>query len=184
VLNQLLTSGSRVDVPAFGGSAPLTWRWASQMNLLRASVLLAILFLAGCASREVAPSSQEIWAQRYAEAYAKGRTYEEVQKGFAKLYPTFEALFHANGVQEKGKVVVSFTVEPDGSASNIQIVSSSFDAPLSGAVVEVVSRSDFGARNVPAFRVPKYPVVYTPPASDAQPTVQGPTSPPSAEPRP
>jgi protein TonB len=62
-----------------------------------------------------------------------------------------------------GKIVVSLTIAPDGSVTDCKLVSSSFGDPgLEGKIVQRVKLLNFGAKDVPVFTYPNYPINYLP----------------------
>src|SRR3546814_11104000 len=62
-----------------------------------------------------------------------------------------------------GKVVVSLTIAPNGSVTDCKLVSSTFNNPdLERKIVQRVLLLNFGAKDVPAFTFPNYPINFLP----------------------
>ncbi|MGH8460954.1 MAG: TonB family protein [Stenotrophobium sp.] len=96
-----------------------------------------------------------------------GRTLEEIQLTFDRSKAAFYAIFNRamreNANMGAGKIVVSLTIAPDGSVTDCKLVSSTFgDAALENKVVERVKLLNFGAKDVPAFTYPNYPINFLP----------------------
>lgn len=102
-----------------------------------------------------------------AEKLAGGRTLEEIQQAFDRNKAAFYAIFgraaRENPAIGSGKIIVALTIAPDGSVTNCRLVSSNFgDAELERKIVERVKLINFGAKNVPPFTYPNYPINYNP----------------------
>ena len=62
-----------------------------------------------------------------------------------------------------GKIIVSLTIAPDGSVTDCKLVSSSFGDPaLESKVIQRVKLLNFGAKDVPSFTYPNYPINFLP----------------------
>lgn len=60
----------------------------------------------------------------------------------------------------RGKIVINFTINPDGSISNLELVSSELgDADVDRQLLTRIQLMNFGAKSVPAFPVRNYPIV-------------------------
>lgn len=96
-----------------------------------------------------------------------GRTLEEIQLTFDRSKSSFFAIFNRaareNAGMGAGKVIVNLTIAPDGSVTRCEIVSSSFGNPeLEQKILMRVKMLNFGAKNVPAFTFPNYPINFIP----------------------
>ncbi len=96
-----------------------------------------------------------------------GRTLEEIQLAFDRtksaFYQIFDRAARSNPNISTGKIVVSLTIAPDGSVTDCHVVSSTFGDPeLEGKVVARVKLINFGAKDVPVFTYPNYPINYLP----------------------
>jgi outer membrane biosynthesis protein TonB len=96
-----------------------------------------------------------------------GRTLEEIQLTFDRSKAAFYAIFNRamreNANMGAGKIVVSLTIAPDGSVTSCKLVSSTFSDPeLANKVVQRVKLLNFGAKNVPTFTYPNYPINFLP----------------------
>lgn len=96
-----------------------------------------------------------------------GRTLEEIQLAFDRAKSAFYIIFdraaRANPNITTGKIVVSLTIAPDGSVTDCHVVSSTFGDPdLENKVVQRVKLLNFGAKDVPTFTYPNYPINYLP----------------------
>ncbi|NKF23770.1 AgmX/PglI C-terminal domain-containing protein [Solimonas marina] len=96
-----------------------------------------------------------------------GRTLEEIQLTFDRNKGAFYAIFNRAMREDPsvgpGKIVVSLTIAPDGSVTDCHVVSSTFNNPdLERKVVQRVKLLNFGAKNVPAFTYPNYPINFLP----------------------
>lgn len=95
-----------------------------------------------------------------------GRTLEEIQLVFDRNKASFYAMFN-RALREnpdlRGKVVVRLTIAPNGSVTACELVSSELGDPdLEQKVVQRVKLLNFGAKNVPEFTYPNYPIVFLP----------------------
>lgn len=95
-----------------------------------------------------------------------GRTLEEIQLVFDRNKASFYAMFN-RALREnpdlRGKVVVKLTIAPNGSVTACELVSSELGDPdLEQKVVQRVKLLNFGAKNVPEFTYPNYPIVFLP----------------------
>lgn len=96
-----------------------------------------------------------------------GRTLEEIQLAFDRAKSAFYIIFdraaRSNPNIGVGKIVVSLTIAPDGSVTDCHVVSSTFgDTDLENKVVQRVKLLNFGAKDVPTFTYPNYPINYLP----------------------
>lgn len=95
------------------------------------------------------------------------RSLEEIQLTFdrnkAAYYAIFNRAMRENPSIGPGKVVVRLTIAPNGSVTDCQVVSSSFNDPdLERRIVERVKLMNFGAKDVPPFTYPNYPINFIP----------------------
>lgn len=95
-----------------------------------------------------------------------GRTLEEIQLVFDRNKASFYSMFN-RALREnpdlRGKVVVKLTIAPNGSVTACELVSSELGDPdLEQKVVQRVKLLNFGAKNVPEFTYPNYPIVFLP----------------------
>lgn len=96
-----------------------------------------------------------------------GRNYNEIQLVFDRNKAAFYAIFsraaRENPNLGTGKVVVSITIAPSGAVTDCHVVSSSFNDPdLDAKVVQRVKLLNFGAKDVPTYTYPNYPINYLP----------------------
>jgi hypothetical protein len=98
------------------------------------------------------------------EAIAKShvRTLEELQIAFDRRSAQFYALVNEH-LQRRpgsgGQLMLSITVEPDGTISECHLVASTLsDSTLEQAVLSEVRRLNAGARAVPTATFPSYPI--------------------------
>lgn len=101
------------------------------------------------------------------DAPTSGRSLQEIQLAFDRSKSSFFAIFNRmareNPGMEAGKIVVSLTIAPDGSVTRCELVSSSFDnAELEQKILQRVKLLNFGAKNVPPFTYPNYPINFLP----------------------
>jgi TonB family protein len=113
-------------------------------------------------------SSISTRARLAATGGAPVRTLEEIQQVFDRNKGSFYAIFNRaareNSAIGAGKIVVSLTIAPDGSVTHCEVVTSSFGDPdLERKIVERVRLLNFGAKPVPPFTYPNYPINYIPP---------------------
>lgn len=95
------------------------------------------------------------------------RSLEEIQLAFDRSKTAFYTIFNRAARKDTsiraGTVVVSLTIQPDGSVSDCKIVSSSFFNPdLKEKLLQRVSMLKFEAKAVPAFTYSNYPISYMP----------------------
>ena len=95
-----------------------------------------------------------------------GRTLEEIQLVFDRNKASFYSMFN-RALREnpdlRGKVVVRLTIAPNGSVTACELVSSELGDPdLEQKVIQRVKLLNFGAKNVPEFTYPNYPIVFLP----------------------
>ena len=95
------------------------------------------------------------------------RSLEEIQLAFDRSKTGFYAIFNRAARKDStiraGTVVVSLTIQPNGSVSDAKIVSSSFFNPdLKEKLLQRVRMLKFEAKSVPAFTYPNYPISYVP----------------------
>ncbi|MDB5969757.1 MAG: hypothetical protein JWQ90_2207 [Hydrocarboniphaga sp.] len=94
---------------------------------------------------------------------AASRSLQDLQLTFDRNKSSFSAIFNRAAREtpgmEAGKIVLSLTIAPDGSVTRCEVVSSSFnDAALEEKIVQRVRLMNFGAKNVPAYTYPNYPM--------------------------
>jgi hypothetical protein len=99
------------------------------------------------------------------DGMTRGRTGEEIQIVFdrykAALYRLYQRELRRDATLQ-GKVILRLTIEPDGSVSMSQLVSSEMNAPdLTGQIVERVKGFNFGAKDVPVITI-VYPMDFLP----------------------
>ncbi|CAA0094759.1 Uncharacterised protein [Zhongshania aliphaticivorans] len=97
----------------------------------------------------------------------QGRSLEEIQLAFDKSKSAFYAIFNRAARKDAsigtGTVVVSLTIQPDGTVSDCKIVSSSFFNPdLKEKLIQRVKRIRFESKSVPVFVYDSYPISYVP----------------------
>ncbi|MDF1691233.1 MAG: hypothetical protein P1U47_02585 [Zhongshania sp.] len=95
------------------------------------------------------------------------RSLEEIQLAFDRSKTAFYAIFSRAARKDTtiraGTVVVSLTIEPDGSVSGSKIVSSSFFNPdLKEKLLQRIAMLKFEAKAVPRYTYPNYPISYMP----------------------
>ena len=96
-----------------------------------------------------------------------GRTLEEIQLTFDRNKGAFYAIFNRamrdNPNLGAGKIVVSITIAPSGGVTDCKLVSSTFNDPdLERKVIQRVMLLNFGAKAVPEFTYPNYPINFLP----------------------
>ncbi|MGQ0697318.1 MAG: AgmX/PglI C-terminal domain-containing protein [Panacagrimonas sp.] len=95
-----------------------------------------------------------------------GRTLEEIQLVFDRNKASFYSMFNRalrDNPELRGKVVVKLTIAPNGSVTACELVTSELGDPeLERKVVQRVLLLNFGAKNVPEFTYPNYPIVFLP----------------------
>lgn len=137
----------------------------------RAVAFSIALGLIAAAASSSPPDPQEqsrlLAKSRYAEAYAKGRTLQEVQEGFDRNKGEIARVFEGHPGLQPGRIVVAITIQPDGTISECSVSSSTFSDPhLESQILAAVRKITFGSRNVPAFSYPSYPINYVPPGHE------------------
>lgn len=96
-----------------------------------------------------------------------GRGLEDIQLGFDRSKSSLNAIF-SRAIRETvgmgaGRVVVSLSIAPDGSVTRCELVSSSFANPaLEQKLLARIRQMNFGARDVPLFTYPNYPIDFLP----------------------
>lgn len=95
-----------------------------------------------------------------------GRTLEEIQLVFDRNKASFYSMFN-RALREnpdlRGKVVVKLTIAPSGAVTACELVSSELGDPdLEAKVIARVKLLNFGAKNVPEYTYPNYPIVFLP----------------------
>lgn len=126
---------------------------------------LMSVILVGALSVSFSGHSEEQSAEqheaKHAETYAKPRTLDEVQERIDKQAPQLLAL--SRKYKASGRLAVSLIIEPDGSVSSCQVVSSRVSNPeFEGEVVALIKATKFAARSASAFTVPMYPIYFAP----------------------
>lgn len=96
------------------------------------------------------------------------RTLEEIQLTFDRAQGSFYAMY-IRALRESpglsGKVVISLTIAPSGKVTSAEIASSELGDPeLEKKIIARVMLLDFGAKDVPPFTYPNYPIRFKPPA--------------------
>lgn len=87
------------------------------------------------------------------------RTIAEVQSAFTRNKDRFKDLFLRMGAHS-GKLYASITIEPDGTVSGCQAVASDFSPVVTEAALVLIKKMQFGARAVPVYTIPDYPIIY------------------------
>lgn len=95
-----------------------------------------------------------------------GRTIDELQLVFDRnkgaLYTIFNRALR-DDPSLRGKMVLDITIAPDGSVSRLTLVSSELgNADLEHKILERIKLINFGAKAVPPFNYPNYPIVFQP----------------------
>lgn len=96
-----------------------------------------------------------------------GRTLEEIQLAFDRASGSFYAM-HQRAMRENptisGKVVLKITIEPSGSVSDVILVFSELGDPdLERKILARVKLINFGAKDIPTFVYPNYPIHFRSP---------------------
>ncbi len=138
------------------------------MTRLAAILAMALLALAG---------NGQLAAQD--DILAMTRTREEIQAAILADRAAFGRLFmdylRRQPQASSGRMLVSFTVAPDGQVSEAAIVASPFADPgLEADVLAQFRRLRFQAREVPPFTHPGFPVYFALPQASAAPAVAAP----------
>ena len=132
----------------------------SQRYIVGLAALLLLALLAACTADY---SQKAQYKAQYAAVYAKGRTLQEVQEGFDRGKQGIAAAYLTRQSLGPGRMVIGLTIAPDGTVSECHLVSSTFANPeLESAILEQVKGLTFGARDVPTFTYPNYPIDFTP----------------------
>lgn len=106
-------------------------------------------------------------AGRTGAAGRGGRGLEEIQLGFDRSKSSLNAIF-SRAARETvgmgaGRIVVSLSIAPDGSVTRCELVSSSFANPaLEQKLLARIRQMNFGAKDVPLFTYPNYPIDFLP----------------------
>lgn len=95
------------------------------------------------------------------------RSLQELQLAFDRSKSSFFSIFNRAARERAdmgaGKIVVSLTIAPDGSVTRCELVSSSFDdAALEQKILQRVRLLNFGAKDVPSYTYPNYPISFLP----------------------
>jgi len=96
-----------------------------------------------------------------------GRSLDEIQLTFDRAQGSFYAMY-IRALRENpglsGKVVLSVTIAPSGAVTDAHIVSSELgDSELERKILSRVMLLNFGAKDVPSFTYPNYPIRFQPP---------------------
>lgn len=94
-----------------------------------------------------------------------GRSLAEIQEVFDRNKAPMVAIYNRSARQtpgmDSGRIVLSLLIAPDGSVTSCSIVSSSFNSPeLEQKILARVRQLNFGAKNVPPFSYPNYPISF------------------------
>lgn len=94
------------------------------------------------------------------------RTLDEIQLTFDRSKAAFYSIYQRelrDKPDVRGKIVISLTIAPNGSVTGAQMVSSELGDPeLEEKILQRVKLLNFGAKNVPSFTYPNYPIVLFP----------------------
>ncbi len=96
-----------------------------------------------------------------------GRGLEDIQLGFDRSKSSLNAIF-SRAARETvgmgaGRIVVSLSIAPNGSVTRCELVSSSFANPaLEQKLLARIRQMNFGAKDVPLFTYPNYPIDFLP----------------------
>jgi outer membrane biosynthesis protein TonB len=96
-----------------------------------------------------------------------GRSILQVQEIFdrnqASFYSIYNRAARADPSISDGRIVLHLVIAPDGSVTSCSLVSSTFNNPdFEGKVMARVRLLNFGAKSVPPFDVPHYPIDFRP----------------------
>lgn len=96
-----------------------------------------------------------------------GRTLEEIQLVFDRNKGAITAIYNRaardNPNLGAGKIVISLTIAPSGAVTDCKLVSSTFNDPdLERKIIQRVMLMNFGAKSVPSFTYPNYPINFLP----------------------
>jgi len=97
--------------------------------------------------------------------HGASRSLAEIQEVFDRNKSPMVAIYNHSARQtpgmDSGKIVLSLLIAPDGSVTQCAIVSSSFNnAELEQKILARVRMLNFGAKNVPPFSYPNYPISF------------------------
>lgn len=92
---------------------------------------------------------------------------EDIQRVFDRNKTAINLIFNRAAREDAsivaGKVLVNFTIQPDGSVSDCHVVSSSYNNPaLEEKIIQRIKLMNFGAKPVAARIVRNYPLNYLP----------------------
>lgn len=94
------------------------------------------------------------------------RSLEEIQLVFDRNKSALISMYNRARRETpdmQGKMVVKLTIEPDGSVSACSLVSSELNnADLERKIVARILLFNFGAKAVPSFTYPNYPIIFLP----------------------
>jgi outer membrane biosynthesis protein TonB len=96
-----------------------------------------------------------------------GRTLEEIQLVFDRNKGAITSIYNRAARENPnigaGKIVISVTIAPNGAVTDCKLVSSTFNDPdLERKIVQRVMLMNFGAKDVPVFTYPNYPINFLP----------------------
>jgi periplasmic protein TonB len=96
-----------------------------------------------------------------------GRTLEEIQLIFDRNKGAITSIYNRAARENPnigaGKIVISVTIAPNGAVTDCKLVSSTFNDPdLERKIVQRVMLMNFGAKDVPVFTYPNYPINFLP----------------------
>lgn len=96
-----------------------------------------------------------------------GRTLEEIQLVFDRNKGAITAIYNRAARENPnlgaGKITISLTIAPNGSVTECKLVNSTFNDPeLERKIVQRVMLMNFGAKDVPAYTYPNYPIHFLP----------------------
>lgn len=94
------------------------------------------------------------------------RSLEEIQLVFDRNNSALSSLYNRarrDKPDMQGKLVIKLTIEPDGSVSACTLVSSELSNPeLERKILARIQLFNFGAKAVPAYTYPNYPIIFLP----------------------
>jgi outer membrane biosynthesis protein TonB len=97
------------------------------------------------------------------DAPTAGRTLQEIQLVFDRNKGAITSIINRalrTDPNLRGKIVVNFTINPDGSIRDLQLVSSELgNADVERQLLTRIGLINFGAKPVPAYPVRNYPIV-------------------------
>lgn len=96
-----------------------------------------------------------------------GRTLEEIQLVFDRNKGAITSIYNRaardNPNLSAGKIVISLTIAPSGAVTDCKLVSSTFNDPeLERKIIARVMLMNFGAKDVPQYTYPNYPIHFLP----------------------